>query len=92
MSVVGEGGEGPLGVAVPSHRLLGVPPAALHGVAGLLVGRVAGFLVGRVAGLLRLLEVRSWALMTSSALSPWCSRSQGPPRARQVMVFMVLSV
>src|SRR5450755_3696715 len=49
VSVVGEGGEGPLGVAVPTHRLLGVPPAALHGVAGLLVGRVAS--------LLRLLEV-----------------------------------
>jgi len=31
------------------------------------------------------------ALMRSSALSPWCSRSQGPPRARQVMVFMVIS-
>jgi len=39
--VVGEGGEGLLGVAVPAHRPLWVPPAALHGVAGRLVARVA---------------------------------------------------
>src|SRR3954469_15612229 len=47
--VVGKGGEGLLGVAVPTHRLLRVPPTALHGVAGLPVSGVAG--------LLRLLEV-----------------------------------
>jgi hypothetical protein len=34
------------------------------------------------------LRCRSWALMTSSAVSPWCSRSHGPPSWRQVIVFI----
>src|SRR5437764_15288546 len=29
--------------------------------------------------------------MTSSAVMPWCGESHGPPRSRQVMVFMILA-
>ena len=49
---------------------------------------VPGRLVGGVAGLLGLLEVLSWALMTSSWVSPRWPRSPGPPSWLQVIVFM----
>ena len=76
-------GERLLGVAVPAHRPDGVPPAALH----VLVRRLVAGVPPRTASR----RWRSWALMTSSAVSPVSSRSHGPPSWRQVMVFIVVS-
>lgn len=67
-------------LAVPAQRVLRPPPATLH--------RIACLLVARVTGRLRFLEVAVLGMMTSSALSPWCSRSHGPPKWRQVIVFI----
>ncbi|KQQ03376.1 hypothetical protein ASG06_07555 [Rathayibacter sp. Leaf185] len=74
-----------------------MPPAPLHVLARGDVRLIAGLDRLSQMPVLGLDDVvgarrcRSWALMTSSALAPWSSRPQGPPRSRQVMVFTVSS-
>ena len=83
VSVVGEGGEGLLVSRYqPTHFLWCRQRLFMASRASWWVASPACY---------SLLRWRSWALMTSSALCAWSSRSQGPPRARQVMVFMVVS-